>query len=100
MSYEGNNECSICLETIVDKSILSCGHTFHNICILKYFMTIDILKCPNCRKFVYLKANNYNIYNLEFVKSIILYSTIYLPKVLYSFYTLYKLLNRRLSLRS
>jgi hypothetical protein len=45
-TYE-SNECSICLEKIINKLTLPCGHQFHSDCILDWFE--KELSCPICR---------------------------------------------------
>lgn len=78
MSY--NDECSICIEEFDNKNSinLSCNHTFHSKCILKYveaeFKTFRKtcetqniccrkVKCPLCRKSISCQDINPLIYN-------------------------------------
>ena len=53
-SYEGYEECPICIETLHNEYvfILPCGHTFHRECILENIITHDRHECPfpNCEK--------------------------------------------------
>lgn len=41
--------CSICTESCDDISIMGCGHTFHENCIMKWLEVNN--NCPNCRKY-------------------------------------------------
>ena len=46
------NECSICLEDLTDKSIVmlsGCKHKFHVSCIRLWFRNGDSPECPLCR---------------------------------------------------
>ncbi|XP_059484186.1 uncharacterized protein LOC132201760 [Neocloeon triangulifer] len=44
-----SEECSICLDDIIKKSlVLECGHEFHIICAKRLIQFPD-RKCPNCR---------------------------------------------------
>lgn len=52
-----NSECSICITNTVNPSnggkLISCYHTFHTECILKWLSKKDSQnKCPNCRNTV------------------------------------------------
>lgn len=78
MSY--NEECSICIENFDNQNsiTLSCNHTFHSECIMKYIETefnnyrkqhqnericCKQFKCPLCRKSISCKDSNPLIYN-------------------------------------
>ena len=46
------NECSICLEELVDDLFITeCGHKFHSNCIKKWYGHSP--ECPNCRGDIY-----------------------------------------------
>lgn len=54
--------CSICLENfenINSQDVLSCGHTFHNECLLK---CLNKTECYNCKE---TKYNTYESYGLK-----------------------------------
>ena len=47
-----NNECSICLEELTDKSIIllsGCNHKFHSACIRVWFRNVETPECPLCK---------------------------------------------------
>ncbi len=46
-----SEECSICLETFSKKMVskLDCGHTYHTLCIKKWFSENEQARCPLCR---------------------------------------------------
>ncbi|XP_012945316.1 uncharacterized protein LOC101848395 [Aplysia californica] len=48
MTSSSDNLCTICHEEIVhDRRVLSCGHSFHNQCIMSW---LEVQRsCPNCR---------------------------------------------------
>lgn len=50
-TVKSNAECSICMENIEYDKIekLSCGHSYHNSCISKWYKTS--LSCPICRQY-------------------------------------------------
>jgi hypothetical protein len=57
MTCNSNSECSICINNTVNPSnggkLISCNHTFHTECILKWLSRKDSQnKCPNCRNTV------------------------------------------------
>jgi hypothetical protein len=41
------DDCSICLDKLVNKLIMPCGHQFHTDCILDWFKKNNT--CPICR---------------------------------------------------
>ena len=47
-----NSECSICLEQIGSKNVVTtiCGHEFHHMCLCQYTVTSKSTKCPLCRE--------------------------------------------------
>jgi hypothetical protein len=47
---EKEDVCVICIETITyqrNRRVLSCGHTFHKMCVLRWLKTKK--SCPTCR---------------------------------------------------
>lgn len=46
------SECSICLEQIGSKNVVTtiCGHEFHHMCLCQYTVTSKSTKCPLCRE--------------------------------------------------
>ncbi len=47
-----NNECSICLEELTDKSFIllsGCNHKFHAACIRVWFRNVETPECPLCK---------------------------------------------------
>lgn len=63
-------ECSICLETMKEPSILNCGHSFHYECITEWFglsaekivdfkgdlSQTSFFKCPLCNEGTFISA--------------------------------------------
>ena len=48
-NYCRDNNCSICLEKIVNPCKLKCNHIFHEDCIVNWFKTNYVRSCPICR---------------------------------------------------
>lgn len=53
MSESDHDSCSICFEGIstqTGKTVLGCGHTFHMLCVVRWFQSQDgPSSCPYCR---------------------------------------------------
>ena len=46
------DNCSICLDELIEKYKLTCNHTFHKCCIESWFNKINNTLCPLCRRIV------------------------------------------------
>jgi hypothetical protein len=58
-----SNECCICLEEIKDNHKLLCTHSYHKICIDKWFESNQ--SCPICRNIEVIKKNPNTVYWLD-----------------------------------
>jgi hypothetical protein len=54
---EKPDDCSICLEKLGDEKSQSCGHYFHQECLVKHFKP----ECPLCRTKLNIKVTGNNI---------------------------------------
>lgn len=58
--------CAVCIDTIVKGKKLSCGHIFHETCLIKLIQRADDKKCPQCRLPIILKSQPSNESLTEF----------------------------------